>query len=54
MYLVVEKAAGDYGFEMITVHVDKEGPVVERMRTLHQGADGERLRGNRSQKDPTL
>lgn len=40
--LVMEKAAGDYGFEMITVHVDKEGPVVERMRTLHQGADGEK------------
>lgn len=40
--LVMEKAAGDYGFEMITVHMDDERPVVERMRTLHQGADGEK------------
>lgn len=40
--LVMEKAAGDYSFEMITVHVDNGQPVVERMRTLHQGADGEK------------
>ena len=42
MTLVMEKAPGDYGFEMITVHVDDGHPVVERMRTLHQGADGEK------------
>ena len=41
--LVMEKTLGDYGFEMLTVHVDDDGhPVVERMRTLHQGADGEK------------
>lgn len=40
--LVMEKAAGDYSFEMITVHMDENQPVVERMRTLHQGADGEK------------
>ncbi len=42
MTLVMEKAPGDYGFEMITVHVDDGRPMVERMRTLHQGADGEK------------
>lgn len=42
MTLVTVKAPGDYGFEMITVHVDDGRPVVERMRTLHQGADGEK------------
>ena len=41
MTLVAEKAAGDYGFEMITVHVEDDQPVVERMRTLHKGLDGE-------------
>lgn len=40
--LVMEKAPGDYGFEMITVHVDDGRPVVERMRTLHRGADGDK------------
>ena len=40
--LVMEKAPGDYGFEMMTVHVDKENPIVERMRTLHMGANGEK------------
>lgn len=39
--LVMEKAPGDYGFEMITVHVEEGQPVVERMRTVHMGADGE-------------
>lgn len=38
--LVMERAAGDYGFEMITVHMDGGQPVVERLRTLHRGADG--------------
>lgn len=42
LMLVMEKSPGDYGFEMITVHVDHGQPVVERMRTLHQGADGEK------------
>lgn len=42
LMLVMEKAFGDYGFEMITVHVDEKRPVVERLRTLHQGADGEK------------
>lgn len=39
--LVMEKEAGDYGFEMITVHLDDGRPVAERMRTLHMGTDGE-------------
>lgn len=42
MTLIMEKAPGDYDFEMITVHVDNGHPVIERMRTLHQGADGEK------------
>lgn len=41
MTLVAEKTAGDYGFEMITIHVEDDQPVVERMRTLHKGSDGE-------------
>ena len=37
---VLEKAAGDYGFEMLTVHADDDGLRVERMRSLHEESDG--------------
>lgn len=40
--LVADRAAGDYGFEMLTVR-KREGsdvPEVERLRTVHEGPDG--------------
>ncbi len=37
--IVIEKEPGDYGFEMLTIHIEKGQPVVERLRALHMGAD---------------
>jgi uncharacterized protein len=41
MTLVSERAAGDYGFELVTVRKDGARTVVERLRTVHLGPDGE-------------
>ena len=41
MTLVSERAAGDYGFELMTVRKDGARTVVERLRTVHLGPDGE-------------
>lgn len=38
--VVTEKGAGDYGFEMLTARPGKDGPEVQRLRTVHVGADG--------------
>lgn len=38
--VVLEKDAGDYGFEMLTIRAGENRPEVERMRTLHRGPDG--------------
>lgn len=40
--VVMEKAAGDYGFEILTAHAGEDRPVIERMRTLHMGSDGKK------------
>lgn len=40
--IIAERAAGDYEFEMFTVHAGEDRPVVERMRTLHMGPDKKR------------
>lgn len=37
---VTERAAGDYGFEVVTVRKDGDLPVAERLRTVHVGPDG--------------
>ncbi|MDO4502184.1 MAG: ATP-binding protein [Coriobacteriia bacterium] len=37
---VSERAAGDYGFEVVTVRKDESHPVAERLRTIHIGPDG--------------
>ena len=37
--IVLERASGDYGFEVLTVHAGDDGPVVERLRALHEGLD---------------
>ncbi|WP_165045916.1 ATP/GTP-binding protein [Adlercreutzia sp. ZJ138] len=42
--VVMEKGAGDYGFEMLTVHSDEGAPRVERLRTVHVGPDGRERR----------
>ena len=41
--VVMEKAAGDYGFEILTAHAGEDRPVIERMRTLHMGSDGKNI-----------
>lgn len=42
--VVVEKAAGDYGFEMLTTHLEEGRPIVERLRTVHMGSGGQEYR----------
>lgn len=39
--VVMEKTAGDYDFDMFTVHTEEGRPVVERLRTTHMGPDGQ-------------
>lgn len=39
---VSEKTAGDYGFELVTVHKDGARTVIERLRTVHLGPDGKK------------
>lgn len=42
--VVMEKTAGDYGFEMLTIHSDEGALRVERLRTVHVGPDGKERR----------
>lgn len=39
--MVSERLSGDYGFDMLTIRNDQGTPLVERLRTVHIGPDGE-------------